>query len=124
MIGNNNSFTWICTDSDCSQYCRKLRKRKYQFVEILSFGYVESDTMYTVKSAFIDLNDYTKEEVEKIISSYYGSLEALYNYYSDEDAEEIIAECIFEEMNDGSETTHGMMTRNEAEKFIKRYISQ
>lgn len=42
----------------------------------------------------------------------------------DVNMEDIIAECIFEEMNDGSATTYGMMTEKEADEFIQKYITR
>lgn len=62
-------------------------------------------------------------EKEIAISGYYDSLDALYTEYEDA-SEQIIAECIFEEMTDGSASTYGMMTREEAEKFVKKYIKE
>lgn len=119
---------WFCTDSDCMQHCKEHGNEKFSFVEIVwldttrgNEGYPDKE--YTVKSAYIDLNDYDKKERENAVSGYYPSLDAVYVEYGDE-AEQIIAECIFEEMTDGSATTYGMMTREEAEEFVKNYIKE
>lgn len=123
---NNNE--WFCTDGDCMQYCRDNGNSTYDFVEIVWLDTVEGDKgypdkEYTVKSAYIDLSDYTDDEKEIAASSYYDSLESLYSIYGDE-SEQIIAECIFEEMTEGSATTYGMMTKEEAEQFVKNFISR
>lgn len=79
-----------------------------------------------MKSAYIDLNDYSLEDVEEAVSSYYGSLDELVydNTYSDEERDELVAECIFEELTDGSATTYGIMTKEEAENFIEKYVTR
>lgn len=119
---------WFCTDTDSFQYCKEHGNGKYNFVEIVWLDTVEGDPgypdkEYTVKSAYVDLDDYDENEREGAISGYYDSLDAVYMEYEDA-AEQIIAECIFEEMTDGSATTYGMMTREEAETFVKKYIEE
>ena len=119
---------WFCTDTDSYQYCRDNGNGKYSFVEIVWLDTVEGDPgypdkEYTVKAAYIDLNDYDEKEREIAICGYYDSLDVVYTEYED-GAEQIIAECIFEEMTDGSATTYGMMTREEAEEFVKKYIEE
>ena len=47
-------------------------------------------------------------------------LKEIYGDYSDQ----IIAECIFEEMTDGSASTTEMMTEKEADDYIQKYISE
>ena len=117
---------WFCTDTDSFQHCKEHGNGKYSFIEIVWLDTVEGDPgypdkEYTVKSAFVDLNDYDEKEREIAIAGYYDSLEVVYAEYEDA-AEQIIAECIFEEMTEGSASTYGMMTREEAEKFVKIYI--
>ena len=69
------------------------------------------------------MDDYDTHDKECAICGYCDSLDAVYTEYEDA-AEQIIAECIFEEMTDGSATTYGMMTREEAEAFIRKYIEE
>lgn len=119
---------WFCTDSDCMQHCKEHGNGKYSFVEIVWLDTVEGDSgypdkEYTVKSAYVDLDDYDTYDRECAICGYYDSLDTVHTEYDDA-AEQIIAECIFEEMTDGSATTYGMMTREEAEEFVKRYIEE
>lgn len=119
---------WFCTDTDSFQHCKEHGNGKYSFVEIVWLDTVKGDPgfpdkEYTVKSAYIDLDDYNMAEKEIAISGYYDSLDAVYAEYEDA-TEQIIAECIFEEMTDGSATTYGMMTKEEAEVFVKKYIEE
>lgn len=119
---------WFCTDTDSFQHCKEHGNRKYSFVETVWLDTVEGDPgypdkEYTVKSAYIDLDDYSEKEREIAICGYYESLDVVYAEYQDA-AEQIIAECIFEEMTDRSATTYGMMTKEEAETFVKKYIKE
>lgn len=121
-----NVNEWTCTDPDSFRHCKKNENGKYNFIErvwldITSEDKGYPDKNYTVKSAFLDLLDYNEEEREIGICGYYDSLETLYENYGDE-AEDIIAECIFEEMTDDSAITYGMMTREEAEDFILKQV--
>lgn len=130
MVGINKAG-WYCTNSDSLQYCNDLGDRRYEFVEVVCLDFTESNKesengKYTVKSAYIDLNDYSLEDVEEAISPYYGSLDELVydNTYSDEERDELVAECIFEELTDVSATTYGIMTKEEAENFIEKYVTR
>ena len=67
---------WFCTDPDSFQYCKEHGNGKYSFVEIVWLDTVEGDPgypdkEYTVKSAYIDLDDYNMSEKEIAISGYY-----------------------------------------------------
>lgn len=119
---------WIRTDSDSSQYCKINSDGTYSFIEKVWLDtYKEDpgypDKPYTVKTALVDLNDYTEHEKECNICGYYDSLEALREIYK-EDSDQVIAECIFEEMTDGSASTTEMMTEKEADDYIQKYISE
>ncbi len=117
---------WFCTDT--WQYCKINFDGTYNFIERVWLDIVEvnknyPDKCYIVKTALIDLNDYTEEEKECNVSGYYDSLESLREIYG-EDSNQIIAECIFEEMCDSYASTTEMMTENEANEYIKKYISE
>ena len=117
---------WFCTDNESLQYCKELGGRRYHFIEKVQFDTVEGDPgypnkNYTVKTAVVDLNDYDQKEQENAICGYYDSLDALYTEYEDA-SDQIVAECIFEEMTDGSATTYGMMTEKDADAFIRIYV--
>ena len=119
---------WIRTDSDCSQYCKINSDGTYSFIEKVWLdtckgdpGYPDKE--YTVKTALVDLNDYSEKEKEINVSGYYDSLKTLREFYTD-DSDQVIAECIFEEMTDGSASTTEMMTEKEADEYIQKYISE
>lgn len=119
---------WIRTDSNCSQYCKINSDGTYSFIEKVWLdtckgdpGYPDKE--YTVKTALVDLNDYSEKEKEVNVSGYYDSLKALRKFYTD-DSDQVIAECIFEEMTDGSASTTGTMTEKEADEYIQKYISE
>ena len=119
---------WICTDSDCSQYCKINSDGTYSFIEKVWLDICKEDPWYpdkhyTVKTALVDLNDYTEYEKECNISGYYDSIEALMEIYA-EYSDQVIAECIFEEMTDGSASTTEIMTEKEADEYIQKYISE
>lgn len=119
---------WICTDNDSLQHIRENDDGTYNCIEMVWLDTCEGDEgypdkEYVVKTALIDLNDYTEEEKEIAVSGYYESLNDLKEVYGEE-SNSIIIECIFEEMTDGSATTYGMMTKVEAENFIKKYIEE
>lgn len=119
---------WICTDSDCSQYCKINSDGTYSFIEKVWLDTCKEDPgypykHYTVKTALIDLNDYSEEEKEINVSGYYDSLESLMEFYTDY-SDQVIAECIFKEMTDGSASTTEMMTEKEADEYIQKYISE
>lgn len=117
---------WVCTDPDSLQYRRINLDGTYTFIEKVWLdtckgdeGYPDKE--YTVKTACINLNNYSAYDIECAISGYYDSMDDIYKQYG-MDIEDIIAECIFEEMLDGSATTYGMMTEREADEFIQKYI--
>ena len=119
---------WFCTDADCLQYCKINDDGTYAFIEKvwldtceLDDGY--PDKTYIVKTACIDLKDYDTHDRECAICGYYESLEEVYEIYGD-GTEQIIAECIFEQLCDGECSTYGMMTETEVDKFIYNYIKE
>lgn len=120
---------WFCTDDDSLQYCKENADGTFNFIEKVWLDTCEGDKgypdkNYVVKTGFVDLYDYTEFEKECAISSYYSdtSLDYIYRVYGS-DAEQIIAECIFEDMCDGSAWTSEFMTEKEANEYIQNYIS-
>lgn len=87
------SEEWVCTDSDAKQYGRQLTDKIFEFKEKM---YLEEEEDDKVVEMIINLNKYTPKEVEKHISAYYESVEEIEEIYGDE-ADWIIAECIFEQ---------------------------
>lgn len=72
-----------CTDPDNNQYVQKLSPTR--------FAVIERNTLH-----LIDLDDYSEDELNEYVDSYYGSVEAVRHEYG-EQANKIIAECIAEQ---------------------------
>lgn len=73
---------WSCIDTDNFQYCKEHGNGKYDFIEIVgcyTVGILPEypDRKYTVKSSYIDLDDYDQKEREIAICGYYDSLDAV-----------------------------------------------
>ena len=124
---------WYCTDDDCLQYCRENADGTFSFIEKLYYDTCNGhedypDKSYLVKTATIDLKNYTQGMMEIYISGYYSSLDEIRETYGNA-SNQIIAECIFEE--DFGEFGSNcdcwlseMMTEKEADDFIMKYISE
>lgn len=78
---------WTCTDPDNNQWGKKIKDGHYQFMEERNGEWFDLD---------IVLKHYEPEEVENYVSAYYKSVEEVKEIYGD-DAEWIIAECVFEQ---------------------------
>lgn len=90
----NEKLEWICTDDDCAQYCLKHSENVFELIQYT----VTEDDRILISLSFIDLRDYMKEtdEIQEILKSYgYRSMDHLREIYK-ENANQIIAECIFE----------------------------
>jgi hypothetical protein len=109
---------WTCTDPDNFQYGRKISDGVYQFKEFdrlsenevfgklkaMSYdrarGIVEENfnvPRYWEEDTIV-LANFSKEAIAGHISAYYDSVEQVHEIYGD-DAEWIIAECIFEQQS-------------------------
>jgi hypothetical protein len=84
---------WGCTDPDCLQYQKALSDTKFNMVQAFEMP----DTSFVIAKGIIDLEDYSDDETNNYVSSYYESMDALKNEYG-ADANRIIAECIFESL--------------------------
>lgn len=121
----NNNFTkegkikfnpneWTCTDPDEWQFCRKIDETEYEYIQLkdkelvrdslccgkLGLEYLnEKTTPSDWWQEEIDITDYTEDEKgDYIIESYfapYGYKET-YKDWSEEDRNQLLAECIFE----------------------------
>ena len=83
---------WICTDADNEQFGRQITDRIFEFKE-KNRGLEEEDDFVQMT---INLDHYTQEQVENHISAYYTDMNEVFNVYGEE-ANWIIAECIFEQ---------------------------
>jgi hypothetical protein len=102
---DSDNITWTCTDPDNHQYGRKVKDGVYEFKEWIGGGKLDESIEETIKQEFdnpgcweqdtISLSDYTEEQIESHVTSYYDSLTHLKEIYGDS-WEWITAECIFE----------------------------
>lgn len=84
---------WICTDPAVHQWGRKIGKRFYEFKQDIIFP----DNTVEEEHLEINLNNFTEEEINDHLSAYGWSIEQLKEENSLEDAEWLMAECIFEQ---------------------------
>lgn len=87
---------WICTDLDNEQYGRQIDTRTFEFKE-KNRGLLDYEDGEFIE-IYVNLNNYTKGEIENNISAYYDSIEEIIEIYGS-DSDWIIAECIFEQEN-------------------------
>lgn len=116
---------WTCTDNDTMQFRKKNSDGTYEFIEKINVSVKDSDDAFMVKSAAVNLSKYSDKDKEKAVSSYYGTLSEVRSIF-EEEAEDIIAECIFEEMLacDSHITICGEMSEQQADLFILQYINE
>lgn len=108
--------TWFKTDDD--QWCKKLEDRKYQFIQYEdTFDALGFDSVY---EATVDLDDYSEEDIDEIVSTYYDKG---VNDIPEDGKEQIIAECIFEslQMHD-IDSSIEVSSREEGIKRIDQFI--
>ena len=84
---------WICTDPDVNQFGRKIGDKLYEFKQDMKYP----NDVVVVEENEINLNDYTEEEINDHLSPYGWSIEQLKEENTLEDAEWLMAECIFEQ---------------------------
>ncbi len=105
---------WVCTDSDVLQYCKKISDRIYCLIQFAQCS--DYDAEYgVVFSSWIDLDDYTEEEIKKHLSYFYDVFRI-----EGEIRNQVIAECIFE--NEGFANASWSMSaksREDAEIIIE-----
>ena len=116
MLHENPAFLskfgegFTCTDADNFQFGKEISDNKFRFVEInrgtlydifRSNNLQEIDHFELIENAdwydeVIDLEGYTELDINRIISGYYDSVEAMKEIYGEPLYKFIIAECIFE----------------------------
>lgn len=97
---------WIQTDD--SQWRKQISESEYRLIEVREYG-----EGYVPVEATVDLNSYTDDEIIEIMESYYSSWQNFYDSYEEDDRDEIIAECIFEQI----ETAELSICRIEGKEF-------
>lgn len=125
---------WYKTDD--LQWCKSLGNRRYKFIQAICLGSMWSDICpanakdnYNVCSGLIDLNDYSEEEIESVISSYYDSYSDMLRSYgvskeNARDLDSIVAECIFEEECLIEDHSHGMFEKDKAVQYVETWIKE
>lgn len=123
---------WICTDNDTLQHVNQINNSEYNCIQIEE----QLSGNYRVVTAYIDLNDYSIEEINDVLKAYYDSdkshtpLQTVWNAYTKPDQDiisalkicnQIIVECIFESL-DNKNIIKQDLTFKQAVKFIATYI--
>lgn len=85
---------WICTDPATNQWGRKIGNKLYEFKEDTYYPF---NAVVGTAQAEVNLNDYTDEEIDEILASYGWSIKQLKTEHIIEEAEWLMAECIFEQ---------------------------
>ena len=87
------------TDEDCLQYVMTLNEKVFVCIQMDEIPSEENDPFYVVRLQEINLEDYEAEgSVESYVTGYYESVNDVFEQYKD-DANQIIAECIFEQQS-------------------------
>ena len=86
------------TDDDCFQYVMTLNEKKFVCIQMDEIP-DEPDPFYVVRLQEINLEDYEEESIEKYVTGYYESIDAVFKQYGN-DMNQIIAECIFEQQTE------------------------
>lgn len=111
---------YVCTDPDCAQYCAKISDARYSYIE-----YRELFKECVVCHAVIDLTDYSLDEITRYCSSYYNSLEQMVQEYGFRGSLQIMAECIFEQLDfDDMEFNARQKNAGAAIKFIHNWMKR
>lgn len=110
---------WIRTDDN--QWVYQISDNVFKLMEIR-----ESivDNKFLLVSTFVDISDYSEEELQVELSGYYDSLDELKEKYPDiNDQKQIAAECIFEQMWNNLNSSY-FESEEEAYKYVYEYIKE
>lgn len=130
MIVEKNG--WFCTDPDCMQHCRKVTETAFELIQAVWLDTCGDDPKaknrindadnFAVCVGFVDLVLCDEKDIEGIISSYGYSIKSAHDIYG-ESANQIIAECLFENgcLHNGNSIA-GVVSWDDAEKVIQKYI--
>lgn len=116
-------------NTDDMQYARILGNRCFMLIEAIEVADNESDKPFAVYSGYIDLGNYSKEEIATILLSYYPSYEEfLESNRLDKEQDkavidQLLAEMIFEtDFYDNA--YHGSFTEEEAKNFMEDWMKE
>ncbi len=116
-------------NTDDMQYARDLGDRCFMLIEAIEIADDESDKPFAVYSGYIDLGDYSKEEIDSILLSYYPSYEEfLESNRLDKEQDkavidQLLAEMVFE-TDFYDNTYHGNFTEDEAKTFMEDWMKE
>lgn len=111
---------WFFTDD--FQICRKFDKTSYEFIE-----FNQVDDLMISSSDIIDVRQYKDENGEwdketiTIIGYYYANLEELRKDVGPDDEDQIVAECIFEQISQFDYNSK-QMTEDEASQYLQDIV--
>ena len=114
-------YNWVLTDDDCCQYVRRayeIDPHCYECVQLIEYPVELADALgneYGISHTFINLDDYSQEEMLDILRGYYSNLESCFI------SESIKAECVFESIALDS-IERDALNRHEAEKVVQDII--
>lgn len=110
---------WQETDPDCAQCIKMVDRNKFECMQVIEL----SETEFAVSSAYIDLSDYTDDELLNEIAPFgYDSLTLFYGVSTDYYARRLITECVFENMALEHIENIRFATYEKAEAFVKSKI--
>ena len=125
---------WFETDS--LQWCKQIDNYRFKFCQILWLDTTAEDTKaknrvddsdnHCIVAGFIDLMEYDLEDVKRCIATYgYKSVADVVDQYLDA-ANQIIAECIFEERcySDGYVISKEILSQKDAEELAKKWMEE
>ena len=113
------NYEWTCTDSDSAQYMRKT-DGQWEMIQAVWLDTTDEDIkkglhQYTIVHGWISEDDITDEDIEIVCASY---------SFIEEPDRDTIAECILEtDLMSDEYTIADADTFEEAEKFIKNFIT-
>lgn len=101
---------WSCTDPDNHQFCHVINSHTFRYIQLKETSSFydgaehsknlldELDGKTTIKDWYedeIDVNDFSEDEIKEAIEPYGGILD---NVTSEQDRNQLIAECSFEQL--------------------------
>ena len=68
------------------------------------------------------MNDYEKDDIESSVLGYYDIYQTAFDIYGEDNIDQIVAECIFENMSYYTHFRSDVISKKDAEFVIKTYI--
>lgn len=121
MLKMKNGF--VVTDNDCMQYRKLIGNRKYLFVQEILLD----ENEYCVVANVEDLTKMSLQDIECVISGYYGDIPSMEKSYKLPlvQLDDIVAECSFEShaySDRDYDYESEIVTQEKAEEIIQKFI--